>query len=146
MPSASVSARLSAEPAASSSTSRSTRKAPRSRSARAYRAHRRMVQALKLLGTPGPVLPESVSQRPGDRVVAGAARPLAQRGEPARAEVDRVEGQQIGGHGLARPLEVVALRVQPGLGGGLDRARGVEVDAHVAGLGGDLGGVAANAI
>ena len=87
------------------------RKRPRSRSASRVEAHQRMARLLaehagqlggleraQLLVRPRPVGAKPVGERPGDREVARAARPLAQRREPARAEVDRVEREQVGGH------------------------------------------------
>ncbi len=57
-----------------------------------------------------------VSERPGDREVAAhgvsCVQALAQRGKPARAEVDGVERQQVVGHVREGALQVVTYWVQ----------------------------------
>jgi hypothetical protein len=86
---------------------------------------------------------EAVGEAPGDGEVArhrravGAAA-LAQRGEPARAEVDRVEGQHVRGDVGRIALEVVALGVHLRARPGVERLERVEIDAHRAGVRGDL--------
>jgi hypothetical protein len=69
--------------------------------------------------------------------------------EPARAEVDRVEGEQVGGHLLLRALEEVADRVQRRAALRDLELQGVErlgVDPHAAGRGRDLGAVRADLV
>ena len=105
----------------------------------------------QLARAPGPAVDEALAQRGGQRAVAGQARALAQRGEPARAEVDRVEGQEKGRAGLERAEHEVQLGVEPGAGGGqLQRARvgpdGLLADAHGARASGHPGAGAADVV
>ena len=91
----------------------------------------------------GPSGAEAVGETPGDGEVArhrdpvGAAA-LAQRGEPARAEVDRVEGEDVRRDVGGIAFEVVALGVHLRERPGVERLERVEVDAHRAGVRGDL--------
>src|SRR5439155_18594655 len=50
---------------------------------------------------------EPLAQPRGDGVIAGVARALAQRGKPAGAEVDRVQGEPERGQVLMRALAEV---------------------------------------
>ena len=139
MPAASCSASRSADPSAASIASsalRSPRNAPSWLSACANSAisswsallaerarHLGWVMPRSSSFVYGPVLAEAVGQAPGDREVARLARALAQRREPARPEVDRVERQQVGGDVLARALEVVGSGSSSGGGPGSTSSR-----------------------
>ena len=67
-----------------------------------------------------------VGQRRGDGEVAGHARPLPERREPARPEVDRVEHQHEVRHLLRRPLEEVPLGVEVRRRAGIEGGQPVE--------------------
>ena len=73
---------------------------------------------------------EAIGERPRDGEVARRAAALAQRGKPSRAEVQRVERQEVRGDLARRAFEVVAQRVDRGRRAGFDVRERIEVDAH----------------
>jgi hypothetical protein len=89
-----------------------------------------------------------VGERPGDREVAAERSPvglaLVQRSEPARAEVDRVQGQQVVGHVGRLALQVVAFGIERRGRTRLDLRDGVQVDPHLTGARGDPRAAGAN--
>ena len=84
--------------------------------------------------------PRVIGEPPGDRVGGRLALLDAQRGEPARAEVDRVKDQHVARDLLGGRFEEVQLVVEAGDTARL-HARG-RVDAHPARGLGDRGAVA----
>ncbi len=105
------------------------------RMARLLAEHGRQLVCLEraqLLVGPRPVGAEAVGECPGNGEVPRPAAPLAERREPARAEVDRVEGEQVGRDIPGRALQVVRFGVEPGRVRLRRWARGVELDRDVA--------------
>ena len=97
------------------------------------RGDRRRVERAQLGGGPCAVLREAVAQAERDRPVARAFVALAQRREPAGAEVDRVEREVKRGALLGRPVDQVVVRVRLGWSGQCRRVRRdrVGIDPHV---------------
>jgi hypothetical protein len=116
-----------------------------------HRGDLRVLDRRQLARGPRPTVDEALAQRRGQGAVARQAGALAQGGEPARAEVDRVEREVERRPGFERAEDEVQLGVQrvAGRGGretvrvGLDR---LVADPHRAGAAGHPGAGAADVV